>query len=60
MIGLRKGSFPFIRADDVAAEKRLFYVGVTRAERVLMYVAERDQWNNPPSPFLGVDGVNVV
>ncbi|MGH7072640.1 MAG: 3'-5' exonuclease [Stellaceae bacterium] len=60
MIGLRQGSFPHFRAEDVEAEKRLFYVGVTRAERILMYVAERDNWNNPPSPFLGRDGVNVV
>ncbi len=60
MIGLRQGSFPHFRAEDVGAEKRLFYVGVTRAERILMYVAERDGWNNPPSPFLGIDGVNVL
>jgi hypothetical protein len=60
MIGLRQGSFPHFRAEDVEAEKRLFYVGVTRAERILMYVAERDNWNNPPSPFLGRDGVNVI
>ncbi len=60
MIGLRQGSFPHFRAENVEAEKRLFYVGVTRAERILMYVAERDQWNNPPSPFLGIDGVNVL
>ena len=31
MIGLRQGSFPHFRAEDVEAEKRLFYVGVTRA-----------------------------
>ncbi len=63
MIGLREGTFPHFRArsgDAIAAEKRLFYVGVTRAERLLMYVAERDQWNNPPSPFLGGAGVGVI
>ena len=60
LIGLRHGSFPHYRADDIEAEKRLFYVGVTRARKVLMYVAERDRWNNPPSRFLGPDGVNVV
>jgi len=60
MIGLRQGSFPHFRAEDLEAEKRLFYVGVTRAERILMYVAEKDNWNNPPSPFLGRDGVNVM
>jgi DNA helicase-2/ATP-dependent DNA helicase PcrA len=60
LIGLRKGTFPYFKADDLEAEKRLFYVGVTRAQRVLMYVAEKDNWNNPPSPFLGPQGVNVV
>jgi DNA helicase II / ATP-dependent DNA helicase PcrA len=60
LIGLRQGSFPHFRTDDVDAEKRLFYVGVTRARRVLMYVAERDNWNNPPSPFLGTAGVNIL
>lgn len=63
MIGLREGTFPHFRATGavaIAAEKRLFYVGVTRAERVLMYVAERDRWNNPPSPFLSADGVRMV
>ncbi|MBS7690691.1 ATP-binding domain-containing protein [Pseudomonas lalucatii] len=63
MIGLRQGSFPHIRAtspDEISSEKRLFYVGVTRAEKVLMYVAERDRWSNPPSPFLGADGVRML
>jgi DNA helicase II / ATP-dependent DNA helicase PcrA len=60
MIGLRQGLFPHFRAEDVETEKRLFYVGVTRAERILMYVAERDGWNNPPSPFLGIEGVNII
>lgn len=60
LIGLRKGTFPHFRSDDVEAEKRLFYVGVTRARRLLMYVAERDNWGNPPSPFLGPMGVGVL
>jgi DNA helicase II / ATP-dependent DNA helicase PcrA len=63
LIGLRKGSFPHFRAntlDAVEAEKRQFYVGVTRARKVLMYVSERDSWNNGPSIFLGPAGVNVL
>jgi len=63
MIGLRQGTFPHFNArsaDAIEAEKRLFYVGVTRAERLLMYVAEQDRWNNPPSPFLGAAGVGVI
>lgn len=63
MIGLREGSFPHIRATSPAellSEKRLFYVGLTRAEKILMYVADRDRWNNPPSPFLRQDGLHLA
>ncbi len=63
LIGLRQGSFPHYYAKtpaQILAEKRLFYVGVTRAERLLMYVSERDHWGNPPSPFLGAQGLNIV
>ncbi len=63
MIGLRRGSFPHFRAvspEAVAGDKRLFYVGVTRAEKVLMYIAEEDRWGNPPSIFLGAGGVGMI
>jgi DNA helicase-2/ATP-dependent DNA helicase PcrA len=63
LIGLLQGNFPHYYAKSaaqIAAEKRLFYVGVTRAERLLMYVAERDKWANPPSPFLGAGGLNIL
>ena len=60
MIGLRRGVFPHYRAEDIDAERRLFYVGVTRARELLMYVAERDSYGNPPSMFLGPDGVNIA
>lgn len=63
LIGLRSGSFPHFLANTpeaIEAEKRQFYVGVTRARKLLMYVAEQDQWNNQPSMFLGSEGVNIV
>lgn len=63
LIGLRNGSFPHFRARSpqaIEAEKRQFYVGVTRARKLLMYISEQDNWNNPPSVFLGPTGVNVV
>ena len=60
LINLREGRFPHYRADDMNAERRLFYVAITRAERVLMYIAEPDQWGNAPSRFLGRDGVGLV
>lgn len=63
MIGVKRGSFPYFRSvtpESIAGDKRLFYVGVTRAEKVLMYIAEADRWNNPPSIFLGADGVGMI
>ena len=63
IIGLRRGNLPHYRADTPAAidgEKRLFYVAITRARQVLMYISEPDRWGNPPSSFLGPSGVNVL
>jgi DNA helicase II / ATP-dependent DNA helicase PcrA len=60
LINLREGRFPHYRADDMNAERRLFYVAIARAERVLIYIAEPDRWGNAPSRFLGRDGVGLV
>jgi DNA helicase-2/ATP-dependent DNA helicase PcrA len=60
LIGLREGTLPHFRARDLDDEKRLFYVGITRPERILLYIAERDRWSNPPSRFLGNDGVGIL
>jgi hypothetical protein len=43
------GLCPHYRAEDIDAEKRLFYVGVTRARRLLVYVAERNSFGNAES-----------
>ncbi|EJN34420.1 UvrD-helicase domain-containing protein [Pseudomonas sp. GM80] len=60
IIGMKKGTFPHFKATDIEAEKRQFYVGVTRAKKFLMYVCETDRFNNPPSPFLGSMGVQML
>lgn len=63
IIGLREGTLPDFRAqgdDGIESEKRLFYVGVTRAEILLMYIGEPNQWNNPPCRFLGASGVCMI
>ena len=60
LINLREGRFPHYRTTDMDTERRLFYVAITRAERVLMYIAEPDPWGNAPSRFLGRDGVGLV
>ena len=63
IIGVREGWIPHYKAkaaDDIEAEKRQFYVAVTRAEQLLMYIYERDRFGNPPSRFLGPDGVRMI
>jgi DNA helicase-2/ATP-dependent DNA helicase PcrA len=63
IIGVKEGSFPYYKArtdEEVDAEKRQFYVAVTRAEQLLMYIYDRDRFGNPPSRFLGPDGVNIL
>lgn len=63
IIGVKEGSFPYYKAkthEEVEAEKRQFYVAVTRAEQLLMYIYDRDCFGNPPSRFLGPDGVNIL
>jgi DNA helicase-2/ATP-dependent DNA helicase PcrA len=60
LVNLREGALPHVHSRDIEADKRLFYVGVTRAERVLFYIYERNRWGNPPSRFLGNGGVRVL
>lgn len=60
LIDLRERTIPFYLAEDIESEKRLFYVGVTRAEQILFYVSGPDRWGNPPSRFLGAGCVNIL
>lgn len=55
MIDLNDGRIPHYRATsvgEIAEAKRLFYVGVTRARRFLLYVSDRSDRRNGPSRFL--------
>lgn len=62
MVGCEEGILPFRRAGtekcDVDEERRLFYVGMTRAQRRLMLLRARQRFllgqamENPPSRFL--------
>lgn len=61
LVGLNDGQFPDFRArteDDLEAEKRAFYVAVTRASRALLLARPRTihtrngQWARPASRFL--------
>ena len=50
LIDLHEGRIPSYHArteDEVEEAKRLFYVGVTRAERYLLYVTDESARNGP-------------
>lgn len=56
MVDLNEGSIPFYRAttaDEFAEAQRLFYVGLTRAEKYLLYAPDRSHHRNRPSRYLG-------
>jgi superfamily I DNA/RNA helicase len=51
---MEDGVLPHANAEDIEEERRIAYVGVTRAERLLglTYAAERYGERSRPSPFL--------
>ena len=63
MIDIHEGKIPFHQAEtaeDFEEAKRLFYVGVTRAKRFLLYVTDDSGQRKGPSRFLRVGtGVGV-
>jgi len=59
MIGMEDGVLPHANSEDIEEERRVAYVGVTRARRrlALTYSAERYGERSKPSPFLfGIAG----
>lgn len=63
ILGLRKDNIPHYysqTAQAIEADKRLFYVAVTRARRLLFYIHELDSFRKPPSVFLGPSGVKML
>jgi DNA helicase-2/ATP-dependent DNA helicase PcrA len=54
LAGMEDGVLPHVNADDIEEERRIAYVGVTRARRLLglTYAAERYGERSRPSPFL--------
>jgi DNA helicase-2/ATP-dependent DNA helicase PcrA len=60
LIEVTEGKYPHYYSRTAAAideDKRLLYVGLTRARRVLMYISAPDRFNNQPSRFLGGGGL---
>ena len=58
MIDLHEGRIPHYYAcseEEIEEAKRLFYVGVTRAKRFLMYITDDSDRRNGPSRFLQSD-----
>ena len=64
MIDLHEGRIPFYlaqSAEEIEEAKRLFYVGITRAKRLLLYVTDDSDRRNGPTRFLRAGaGVGVV
>ena len=55
IIDLHEGRIPYYQAktdEEIEEAKRLFYVGVTRAKQVLLYVTDFSNYLNRPSRFL--------
>jgi DNA helicase-2/ATP-dependent DNA helicase PcrA len=62
MIDLHEGRIPFARSlttEDLEEAKRLFYVGVTRSKRILLYVTDDADSRNKPTRFLRDQGVGI-
>ncbi len=61
MIDLHDGRIPHYRAaapEDIEESKRVFYVAITRAQQVLLYVTDTSSRRNAPTRFLK-DGTGV-
>lgn len=62
MMDLHEGKIPSYRsqtAEEIEEAKRLFYVGVTRAKQLLIYITDGSNRRNQPTRFLRAEGVGV-
>jgi DNA helicase-2/ATP-dependent DNA helicase PcrA len=60
MVDLNEGSIPFYLAktmEELDEAQRLFYVGLTRAEKYLLYAPDNRDYRNRPSRFIGANFV---
>ncbi len=62
IVDLHDGRVPNFRSrsdEEIAESRRLLYVGVTRARKLLMYFTDSSDSRNKPSPFLGSNGLGL-
>ena len=55
LVDLHDGRIPHFSArteDEIDEARRLIYVSITRARRILMYITDEEDWRNRPSRFL--------
>jgi DNA helicase-2/ATP-dependent DNA helicase PcrA len=63
LVSLHEREIPNWRAstaEEIEEYKRMFYVGITRPRRLLMYFTDRERPGNVPSRFLGPLGVQLI
>lgn len=63
IVDLHEGRIPHWTARDaeqVDEARRLLYVGVTRAKKLLMYFTDSSNYRNRPSQFLGKNGLGLL
>jgi DNA helicase-2/ATP-dependent DNA helicase PcrA len=57
MIDVHEGKIPHYmskKTHEIEEAKRLFYVGITRAKRVLLYITDDTERRNGPTRFLDI------
>lgn len=60
LICMNNGSIPHFSTstqEDYDEARRLFYVGLTRAKRVLLVASDQAHWKNRPTPFISEAGL---
>ena len=60
MVCMNRGHLPHFTAktqEDYDEARRLFYVGMTRARKVLLIASDQSHWKNTPCPFIAEAGL---
>lgn len=60
LICMNNGSIPHFSTSTQEAydeSRRLFYVGLTRAKRILLVASDQSHWKNTPTPFIAEAGL---